>query len=298
MEALYPASEAASIVSILVEERLGFSKIQHIIEPLCEVPAASFDSISSDMDRLISGEPLQYVLGHAEFYGRSYKVTPAVLIPRPETEILVHETLSQIRRSKMGEEGLRVLDLCTGSGCIAWSVAAEMPSSRVYAVDISDDALALARQQGISQSRPYFVKADVLSEDFPAAFRMASGNTAPGSYDVIVSNPPYVRDSEKSLMRTNVLDHEPGLALFVSDDDPLVFYKALASIATQMLAPRYAFDLVSCSTPLDPPSPFGIVEINEAFGPEVEEIFRSAGFRNVRTIEDFSGKARHVFFQR
>lgn len=302
MEALYPASEAASIVSILCEDKLGFSKIQHIIEPLCEIPAPREEVLASDIERLCSGEPLQYVLGRADFYGRSYRVSPAVLIPRPETELLVHEALSQLRRMERPfGNAPRVLDLCTGSGCIAWSLAAEVPTSEVCAVDISDDALAVASSQDVSQNRPCFIKADVLSDNFPVAFSKAasaSGLRVPASFDVLLSNPPYVRDSEKAQMRKNVLEHEPELALFVSDEDPLVFYRALARIVSSMLAPSYGFDLVSCNTPLDPPSPFGIVEINEAFGPEVEALFREAGFRNVRTIVDFSGKSRHVFFQR
>lgn len=302
MEALYPASEAASIVSILCEDKLGFSKLQHILEPLCEIPAAREAELASDIDRLCSGEPLQYVLGHADFYGHRYSVSPAVLIPRPETELLVHEAIAQIRRmDRPYGHAPRVLDLCTGSGCIAWSVAAELPVSEVCAVDISDEALAVASSQAVCQNHPNFVKADVLSDNFPGVFSKSAssaGLRVPSSYDVLLSNPPYVRDSERSQMRKNVLEHEPELALFVSDEDPLVFYRALAKIASVMLAPSYGFDLVSCNTPLDPPSPFGIVEINEAFGPEVESLFREAGFRNVRTIVDFSGKSRHVFFQR
>jgi release factor glutamine methyltransferase len=167
---------------------------------------------------------------------------------------------------------LRILDLCTGSGCIAWTLALEMPGAEVTAVDISEEALAVASSQDFTEEMartgaiaPRFIKADVLAgpiEDL-------------GQFDIIVSNPPYVMDSEKALMRTNVLDHEPHLALFVPDDDPLVFYRAIARWTDALLVP----------------GGFGIVEINEALGPQTAAIFS-----NAEVVPDLSDRHRFVTF--
>ena len=246
------------------------------------------------MTRLAGGEPLQYVLGTACFYGRDFKVNPSVLIPRPETEILCRsavdmlsgscESLYPDRISQDTPAGRRqrMLDLCTGSGCIAWTMALESPDAEVVAVDISDAALEVASSQDFSDElsrtgakAPVFVKADVLA-DVPADGPFAE------EFDIILSNPPYVMDKEKALMRTNVLDHEPHLALFVSDDDPLIFYRAVA---------RWAFRLLSSSG-------FGIVEINEALGVETAQVFIDAGFQTARVLQDFSGRDRFVQFSR
>ena len=271
LERLYPSPEARGLVSLLCRERLGVTSYTHIVEPQFEIPAASLPVLADDMERLSEGEPIQYVLGYAEFFGRKFKVNPAVLIPRPETELLVEEAVRMLHAA--GPKP-RVLDLCTGSGCIAWSVAFGAPGAEVTAVDISPEALGLAETQfsvlPAEVTAPVFVRSDVLS-DCPEI---------DGTFDLLVSNPPYVMEKEKSLMRRNVLDYEPGLALFVPDDDPLLFYKAMATAATRLLAPTGV----------------GIVEINEALGPETEEIFRSAGYSETAIIRDFFAKDRFVKF--
>lgn len=271
LERLYPSPEARGLVSLLCRERLGVTSYTHIVEPQFEIPAASLPVLADDMERLSEGEPIQYVLGYAEFFGRKFKVNPAVLIPRPETELLVEEAVRMLHAA--GPKP-RVLDLCTGSGCIAWSVAFGAPGAEVTAVDISPEALGLAETQfsvlPAEVTAPVFVRSDVLS-DCPEI---------DGTFDLLVSNPPYVMEKEKSLMRRNVLDYEPGLALFVPDDDPLLFYKAMATAATRLLAPTGV----------------GIVEINEALGPETEEIFRSAGYSETEIIRDFFAKDRFVKF--
>ena len=166
--------------------------------------------------------------------------------------------------------------MCTGSGCIAWTLALELPGAQVTAVDISDGALDVASSQDFGEEllsgakAPAFLKADVLN----------SPPSDIGMFDIIVSNPPYVMESEKAFMRTNVLDHEPHLALFVSDDDPLLFYRAVAKWALLMLRP----------------GGYGIVEINEALAFDTEEVFLDLGFRNVRTIKDLHDKDRFVEF--
>ena len=271
LERLYPSPEARGLVSLLCRERLGVTSYTHIVEPQFEIPAASLPVLAYDMERLSEGEPIQYVLGYAEFFGRKFKVNPAVLIPRPETELLVEEAVRMLRA--VGPKP-RVLDLCTGSGCIAWSVAFGAPGAEVTAVDISPEALGLAETQfsvlPAEVTAPVFVRSDVL----------ATCPEIDGTFNLLVSNPPYVMEKEKSLMRRNVLGYEPGLALFVPDDDPLLFYRAMATAATRLLAPTGV----------------GIVEINEALGPETEEIFRSAGYSETEIIRDFFAKDRFVKF--
>jgi release factor glutamine methyltransferase len=175
-----------------------------------------------------------------------------------------------------GHSNISILDMCTGSGCIAWTLALELPGAQVTAVDLSDGALDVASSQDFGEEllsgakAPAFLKADVL-------------NSPPydiGMFDIIVSNPPYVMESEKAFMRTNVLDHEPHLALFVSDDDPLLFYRAVAKWALLMLRP----------------GGYGIVEINEALAFDTEEVFWDLGFRNVNTIKDLHDRDRFVEF--
>jgi release factor glutamine methyltransferase len=220
-------------------------------------------------ERMAAGEPIQYIIGKAYFYDREFKVTPDVLIPRLETELLVREAVNWARRS--GRKSLRILDLCTGSGCIAWSMALELPGSEVTAADISDGALAVASGQKFEcDNAPKFIEADVLAGPVEGL----------GTFDMILSNPPYVMDSEKAMMRKNVLDHEPWLALFVSDDDPLVFYRAVAAWARQCLKPDGV----------------GIVEINESLGPETAAVFSQAGFADASVILDLSDRPRFVRF--
>lgn len=269
----YPEREAREMVYATLEKILGTTRHTHILEPHYQVSDEDLTEVRDAFSRMASGEPLQYVLKEAWFYGRRFNVSSDVLIPRPETEILCR-TAALNRKEKTP----RILDLCTGSGCIAWTLALEIPGAEVTGADISDKALKVADNQGFSEEisvsgaiRPQFVKADVLA--YPL--------TSLGQFDMIVSNPPYVMESEKALMRSNVLDYEPHLALFVSDDDPLIFYRAVAEWALLMLRP----------------GGYGIVEINEALALETEEIFRDLGFRNVRTVKDLHDKDRFVDFR-
>lgn len=269
---LYPEREAREMVFAYMESAAGTKRYTHIIDPQYQIADDLADKCLDDFRRMASGEPLQYVLNEAWFYGRRFNVTPDVLIPRPETEILCRTVLTN---SPGGVP--RILDLCTGSGCIAWTLALEMPGAEVVAADISDSALKVAGSQDFSAEmshtgalRPQFIKADVLSQPL----------TSLGTFDMIVSNPPYVRDSEKVLMRSNVLDHEPHLALFVPDDDPLLFYRAVARWAVLLLNP----------------GGFGMVEINESLASDTEDIFRDLRFADVRTVKDLNDKDRFVTF--
>lgn len=304
ISSLYPEGEAREMVLAYLEHRAGTTRHTHILNPDYMVADDLVPEIRDAYSRMASGEPLQYVIGESWFYGRRFNVSPDVLIPRPETEILCRTVLgpmadrgtlaprvepaalmhplagggiSCVPQSTIGTK--RVLDLCTGSGCIAWTLALEMPGAAVMGVDISDGALAVASGQDFEEEMsrtgakaPEFIKADVLGKPL----------TDLGIFDVLVSNPPYVMDSEKALMRPNVLDHEPHLALFVSDDDPLVFYRAVAEWALVLLKP----------------SGRGVVEINEALGEETAEIYRNAGFSDVHIIKDLNDKDRFVSFIR
>ena len=271
LEALYPPEEARSLVLRLCEGLLGVPTHMYVTEPLLEIPDSGLAGLEAALGRLQAGEPLQYVLGWQEFYGRRLRVSPSVLIPRPETELQVEWVLKQ-----QVATAPRLLDLFTGSGCIAWTLALEVPGAHVVGVDISEAALAVARGQfpeavGNGALPPEFVKADVLAvpEEFPGA-----------PFDMITANPPYVRESEKAAMHRNVLEHEPELALFVPDADPLVFYRAIAQWALRFLKDGGA----------------GIAEINEALGGATAEVFRAAGLKNVAVFSDLSGRDRFVTF--
>ena len=301
----YPEREAREMVYSFLEDLVGTKRHTHIVEPEYEVADEAAEVAMSGFERMASGEPLQYVTGYADFYGRRFHVTPDVLIPRPETEILCREVLVESSGgqklqwppptkwappptrgcenaiSALLSSRTSIVDLCTGSGCIAWTLALEIPGAEVTAVDISEGALSVASSQDFSEEAastgavsPKFIKADVLA-DVPDSFRAGEG------FDILVSNPPYVMDKEKALMRTNVLDHEPHRALFVSDDDPLVFYRAVSRGAQALLRP----------------GGLGIVEINEALGPETAAVFKADGFVDVKVIKDLSDRDRFVSFR-
>ena len=263
----FPEREAREMVLMFLQHSIGTSRHTHILEPSYEVSEEAASHAMGAFDRMASGEPIQYIIGKAYFYDREFDVTPDVLIPRPETELLVREAVNWARRS--GRRSLRILDLCTGSGCIAWSMALELPGSEVAAVDISDGALAVAAGQKFEcDNAPKFIKADVLAGPIEGM----------GTFDMILSNPPYVMDSEKALMRKNVLDHEPWLALFVSDDDPLVFYRAVAAWAQQLLKS----------------DGLCLVEINESLGRQTAKVFEDIGFRDVEVLQDLNSRDRFI----
>lgn len=269
---LYEEAEARSLVMMLCQERLGVMSWTHVVEPKTTVPEEELDDLQEDIDRMAAGEPIQYVLGYTEFRGRIFKTDRRALIPRIETELLVEEVV----RWWQGQGEPRVLDLCTGSGCIAWSLAYEIPGAVVTGADLSEDALALARSQlrrlPRNVVRPVFMKGDIL--DFSTPFPEC---------DIFTANPPYITLPEKEYMRPNVLDWEPEMALFAPESDPLAFHKALALWARKLLSP----------------GGFGIVEINEDLGPDCLAIFSSFSvFRNVRLVEDFAGKPRFVAFEK
>ncbi len=287
LEPLYPTAEAKSIILMLCEEMIGTKSYTHIVEPQYQIDKKGEQPLAEALVRLQAGEPIQYVIGRAEFAGRSFRVTKDVLIPRPETELLVREAIKiagRIKRMRIpygkSAEPVRVLDLCTGSGNIAWSVALGVPGSRVVGVDISEKALEVARSQNFSAElkstgalAPTFVAADVLDTEQEFNY---------GSFDLILSNPPYIMEKEKPQMRRNVLGYEPSEALFVPDDDPLLFYRAIARWSERFLSPEGK----------------ALTEINEALGKETADLFRSSGFQEVNLVTDFYDKNRFVFYMK
>ena len=286
LESLYPESEARNIVLMLCEDRIGTRNYTHVVEPDYSIKDEALGPLLSDMDRLASGEPVQYVTGSTEFCGRRFKVTPDVLIPRPETELLCLEAVRtgagmKSKRQASGDSApIRVLDLCTGSGCIAWTIALGIPGSEVIGTDISEKAISVAKSQDFQSVLketgaipPTFILSDVLGDEKHYSL---------GQFDLILSNPPYILYSEKEMMRINVLDFEPHLALFVPDDDPLLFYRAIA---------RWSAGLLS-------PDGRGMTEINERLGDETRDVFLDAGFTSVEIVKDFYGKNRFIVYQK
>ena len=287
LESLYPQKEARSIVLMLCEEVLGTENYTHIVEPEFKIDDKKLPELEAAMERLKKMEPVQYVLGHTEFYGRTFKVDPAVLIPRPETELLCRDAIKlgmrvYRMRSPYGKnaEPLRILDLCTGSGCIAWTMALSIPGSRVTAVDISDAALEVAAGQDFASElksketfKPEFIKADVLDSEQEIEL---------GPFDMVLSNPPYIMESEKEDMRRNVLEYEPESALFVPDDDPLLFYRAIARWSQRFMSPEGV----------------GLSEVNESLARQTETVFKAAGYAHTEIVRDLSDKNRYIIYHK
>ena len=266
LSGLYPKAEAKSLAFRLLEHFLEMPSYKYIAEPDLILPEnEKSEAMSGALEQLCTGRPLQYVLGYAEFCGHRFKVREGCLIPRPETEELVYRIADEYSDYMAGEEGFNILDLCTGSGCIAYSLAAEFPEAMVYGCDISDDALAIACRQRVKLlgARPVLFKADIL-QDPPAGLP---------EFDIIVSNPPYVCEGERAQMRENVLSYEPAEALFVPDDDPLLFYRAVARWAESRLKPSGRIYL----------------EINERFPEQTSALFPGSTI-----YKDINGKDRYV----
>jgi len=222
LQTIYPQGESQWMTRIIFEKIKGYSLVDLAIK--ADEPVSDFikQKIGCVVDRLLKYEPIQYIFEEAQFYGLTLKVTPATLIPRPETEELV----SMIIKDAEGRSDLRVLDICTGSGCIAIALARNLRFPSVEATDISKDALAIA-QENISNTRTSVM---LRCED---ALSMSA--SAVSSYDIIVSNPPYIAAKERALMSPNVINHEPSIALFVPDEDPLRFYHAICRFAEKSL---------------------------------------------------------------
>ena len=273
---IYETSEAKSIVRLVLEQRFGLSLTDITCGRVGELSADERQALEGMMQRLEKGEPVQYVLGVAEFGGRTFHVEPGVLIPRPETFELCQWVMASPSLKKLEE---KILDIGTGSGCIACTLAAELPNAKVKAWDISDDALRIAQgnasRLGVQVS---FEQVDVLN--LPPITHHPTPNThhlTPTTlYDAIVSNPPYICNKERAKMERNVLDFEPELALFVPDEDPLLFYVAIA---------RYAAQALNSGGEL-------YFEINPLYAREMVSMLETEGFSDIETRCDMFGKER------
>lgn len=267
---LYGESEARAIARQLLEDAFSLSYTDVCLGALNSLSDEEANRLTDMLQRLCEGEPVQYVTGKASFFGREFHVEPGVLIPRPETEVLIQQALEIMPSIKGSRSGKRyILDIGCGSGCISTTLAIELPNCELSAWDISDTALRVTRQN----ARHHGVNVDIYMQD---ALSAPDGDTA--LWDLIVSNPPYICNKEAESMHSNVLNHEPHIALFVPDTDPLLFYRSIALYATHAL--RHGGAL--------------IFEINEAYGKETLSLLSSLGYTDVALTKDQFGKDRIV----
>ena len=261
---IFPQREAEQLMRILLEDLFGIDWNQQLMNPDLRIDEHQHYQLGEAVKRLLSGEPVQYVTGMARFNDLLLKVSPAVLIPRPETEELVQK----IGTSLPKEKTIRIWDIGTGSGCIAIALAKHFTNAEVIAFDVSEEALQIAKENAEGNgAKVTFVHDDVMNP---------TSDYFNQPVDLVVSNPPYVCDSERAAMEANVLDWEPETALFVSDDDPLRFYRQILALAKKQL------------------NPDGQVwfEINERMGEEMLSLCHEIGFSNAEVLEDFAGKFR------
>ena len=260
----FSKSEINTFFKLLCEDIIGIKPHQIIINAANKVSDSDLNLFFDAINRLKLNEPIQYIIGHSYFFENKFKLSPSVLIPRPETE----ELISWIFTHYKPLEKLKILELGTGSGCIAITLAKHFVNSKVFALDISDHALEVARfNSELNNTNVVFFKADILNLD-----------VFDENYDIIVSNPPYVSKSEISKMFPNVLDYEPHLALFVEDSNPLIFYKSIKKIILSNLSPNgYCF-----------------LEINEAYGEELMQLYEDLSFDSVVLKKDIFNKNRMI----
>ena len=263
---LYDAGEAQAIVRTVLDVEYGMTLTDIICGKVNELSSDEERNLEEIIARLQNGEPVQYVLGEADFAGRTFHVEPGVLIPRPETAELcqwIEEEVSSLE----ADEKKQILDICTGSGCIAITLGLTLPNSEVTGWDISEDALRIA------QGNVEMLKAGNVRIEYQDALALPKAAEAA---DLIVSNPPYICEKEKADMEKNVLEHEPSIALFVPDEDPLKFYRAIAEYASSALKPEGAL----------------YFEINPIYEKETREMLEELGFKDIETKEDAFGKKR------
>lgn len=256
-------NEKLSLAYIIIDTLLKIDRVEIITDRSINLANSQLKELKALIARINENEPIQYILKEADFYGRKFIVSPAVLIPRNETEELVNLIIKDYKEKK-----IKLLDVGTGSGCIPITLIKELKLTKAYAIDFDPRVIKIAKQNAEKFSTDIdFMMIDVLDEKFPIQ-----------GLDVIVSNPPYVKQSEKELMKRNVLDHEPGTALFVDDDNPLIFYDSIAERALESLKDdgRLYF------------------EINEQYGDKVRFMLEQKGFKNVTIFQDLNGKDRMV----
>ena len=268
LQEIYPPEEVKALSMMICCDMLGLDALDIYMGKDMILSECKQHELENIIFRLQKNEPIQYIRGFALFGGRNFKVAPGVLIPRPETAELVDLIVTE-NQEGCGIKDCHILDIGTGSGCIAISLDKCIPNAKVTAWDISSKALEIARQNNEAlDARVTFLQRDVLSEEWEES----------QFYDIIVSNPPYVTETEKKEMEANVLDWEPRQALFVPDEDPLRFYRRIAYLGHKLLIPGGKI----------------YFEINQAYGRETAQILEMNQYRNIRVLKDIFGKDRIV----
>lgn len=282
LSSLYDEHEIDSFFYIILEKLHGLKRIDLALNPETVMDGTHLKQWKSILSDLKIQKPIQYILGETQFYGLRFEVNENTLIPRPETEELVELIIKEEGREKREEGKVIILDIGTGSGCIAVSLAKNLPNAEVFAIDVSEKALVIAQKNAdINNVKVNFINVDILKtndlEKLPT-----SNFQLPTSFDIIVSNPPYVRNLEKAEIKPNVLEYEPHLALFVEDTDALLFYRKIAELAMKNLNPNGKL----------------YFEINQYLGKETVELVESFGFKNVKLIKDIYQNNRIVFAEK
>lgn len=264
---IYDAGEAESFFYLILEEKKQLKRIDLALNPDLTFSNEEIQLWNSILEQLKKEIPIQYLLGKTSFYGLEFEVNENVLIPRPETEELV-DWIIESWKSEVGSQKIKILDIGTGSGCIAISLAKNILNAEVFAIDVSEKALATAQKNAkINEVNVTFIEKNILeTEDLEQQF------------DIIVSNPPYVRELEKQEIKKNVLNNEPHLALFVEDNDALVFYRKIAELAQKKLSPNGQL----------------FFEINQYLGKEMMELLEKMNFKNIELRKDIYGNDRMI----
>ena len=273
LKKLYPTSEIDTFLFLLLEEYLNFKRIDIVLKSNFEISPEDLILLRSSTKLLEQEIPIQYILGKTEFYGFPFVLNEHVLIPRPETEELITSILENVLKTKSfhtnaNEKQLKILDIGTGSGCIPISLKKSLPFAEITAIDVSNEALTIAKKNAVLNK----VDINLTQQDI---LNTTSLNQL---YDVIVSNPPYVRESEKKEIKNNVLNNEPHMALFVKDNNPLVFYNKIAELAKNHLSENGTL----------------FFEINQYLGKETVELIKLKGFNKIQLKKDIFGRDRII----
>jgi release factor glutamine methyltransferase len=270
---LYDAGEAESFFYLILEEKQQMKRIDLALHPDLVFSAAEIVVWNAILAPLKQEIPIQYLLGKTSFYGLDFSVNEHVLIPRPETEELVDWMLSDHRKTQQSNN-LKILDIGTGSGCIAISLAKNLPNATVFAIDVSEKALATAKKNAANNA----VSVNFIHQNILDVVTLSAVEGINEQFDVIVSNPPYVRNLEKEEIKKNVLDNEPHLALFVEDDDALIFYRKIAELAQENLTEN------------------GLLyfEINQYLGAAMIDLLEQMHFKNIELRKDIYGNDRMI----
>ncbi|MTE25329.1 peptide chain release factor N(5)-glutamine methyltransferase [Winogradskyella sp. ZXX205] len=276
LDVIYGKNEVESFFFLCTEHYLNIPRIQLTLEPEFTFTKSETGTFFKVLEDLKKQKPIQYILGETEFYSLKFKVNEHVLIPRPETEELVDWSV-KCHSERSEESQIKILDIGTGSGCIAISLAKNLPRAKVYALDVSKEALAIARKNAeINKVDIEFIEADILKLSKDSSLWEDVALRQMGLFDTIVSNPPYVRNLEKAEIKPNVLDNEPHLALFVEDEKPLQFYKAITKFAVENLKPKGQL----------------FFEINQYLGDETKQLLIDSGLGEVELKKDLNGNDR------